>query len=312
MSARLQTRALRLVVLVVTLLILTPAAVSYAARDRTAPTTPSNLRITGSTATSVSLAWNPSTDNSGNWWYIVAGAGSIRVDPPNTTLTRAPLAQNRTFTFTVYAVDAAGNRSGNSNSVTFTTPPDSAAPSPAPALSVTAVYPTRVQLGWTGSKDDTSPQVFHTLFTDGVARDVSFRSSYLVQQLAPASTHTFRVTVRDQVGNTASSGTVTVTTAATTDTVPPSAPTDLRETTAGCEEAWLRWTASTDDTDPASLLRYDVYVNGIREPIESSSPIGSTATVAYARGPGLNTFVVRAVDTSGNVSAPSNAFTCTL
>ena len=43
-----------------------------AVRDRTPPTTPSNLRITSSTDTSVSLAWNASTGtNTGNFWYCV-------------------------------------------------------------------------------------------------------------------------------------------------------------------------------------------------------------------------------------------------
>jgi hypothetical protein len=61
--------------------------------DRTPPTTPTNLRITASSATSVSLAWNPSTDAS-SFWYIVQqnGSSGFRVDPPKTTFTRTKLA----------------------------------------------------------------------------------------------------------------------------------------------------------------------------------------------------------------------------
>jgi chitodextrinase len=104
-----------------------------AARDRTPPTTPSSLRITASTASSVSLAWNSSRDNSSNFWYCVqtGGSGCIRVDPPRTTLTRTFSFPNRTFTFSVYAVDAAGNRSANSNTVSFTPAADTTPPSPA-------------------------------------------------------------------------------------------------------------------------------------------------------------------------------------
>jgi hypothetical protein len=40
-----------------------------AARDRTPPPTPTNLRVTGMTPYSVSLAWTPSTDNSGSFTY---------------------------------------------------------------------------------------------------------------------------------------------------------------------------------------------------------------------------------------------------
>jgi hypothetical protein len=272
------------------------------------PTAPSNLRITGSTATSVSLAWNGSTGNS--FWYCVQRdlGGCIRVDPPQTSITLTRLISGTTFHDSVYAIDAGGNRSGNSNSVSYTTPPDVTAPSPPPTLSATAVYPTRVTLAWTSSTDDTSSQVWYTLHFDGVAHDESvFRNSNLVQDLAPGSTHTFKVTVRDAVGNVAASNVLTVTTPTTTDATAPSAPTNLRlgPQSGGCE-AWLSWNASTDDADAQSLIQYDVYVNGVRTP---DGVIGYTSTVAYARAVGLTTFVIKAVDTSGNISAPSNDVT---
>jgi hypothetical protein len=47
-------------------------------------------------------------------------------------------------------------------------------------------------------------------------------------------------------------------------------------------------------------------VNGVRTP---DGVIGYTSTVAYARAVGLTTFVIKAVDTSGNISAPSNDVT---
>lgn len=39
------------------------ASPAQAARNRTPPTRPTNLRVTGTTSYSVALAWNPSTDN---------------------------------------------------------------------------------------------------------------------------------------------------------------------------------------------------------------------------------------------------------
>src|ERR1700740_865866 len=44
---------------------------SAAKRDRTPPTTPSNLRATGISSYGVSLAWGPSTDNSGSFAYRI-------------------------------------------------------------------------------------------------------------------------------------------------------------------------------------------------------------------------------------------------
>ena len=57
------------------------------------PSTPTNLRITATTDTSISLAWDASR-GSGDWWYCVQRppAGCIRVNPPQTTLTLTRLA----------------------------------------------------------------------------------------------------------------------------------------------------------------------------------------------------------------------------
>src|SRR5829696_9767562 len=43
--------------------------------DRTPPTTPTNLRVTSLGQTSVTLAWDPATDNSGSFSYSVVKDG---------------------------------------------------------------------------------------------------------------------------------------------------------------------------------------------------------------------------------------------
>ena len=63
-----------LIALALLLILLVPASPALAARDRTPPTTPTNLRVTGMTAYGVSLAWNPSTDNSGSVTYTICCA----------------------------------------------------------------------------------------------------------------------------------------------------------------------------------------------------------------------------------------------
>jgi Cellulose binding domain/Fibronectin type III domain len=85
--------------------------------DTTPPSAPGNLHVTGTSSSSVSLAWTASTDNVGVSGYEVngspAGAGT------STTVTG--LSPSTTYTFTVRAVDAAGNRSAASNQVSATT-----------------------------------------------------------------------------------------------------------------------------------------------------------------------------------------------
>ena len=279
--------------------------------DRTAPTTPTNLRITATTSTSVSLAWNASTDKSSFSYVVRESTGvTFTVSQTQTSFTRTKLWPNRTYTYSVSAVDRAGNRSGSSNSVSHTTPGDTTAPTP-PTLTVTSLLPTRVSLSWSESRDDVS-QVFYSLVVDGGATaDILWQSatSATVLSLAPGTTHSFSVVARDMFGNEARSNVETRTTPAATDTTPPSAPGNLRGHGSDACEAWLDWDAAADDSDPHASLLYRVYVNG--ELAGESTAIGNTSTVAYARTVGSNTFVVRAVDGAGNESVSSNALTFT-
>lgn len=274
--------------------------------DGGAPTTPTDLHITASSDTSISLAWKASTD-SGTWWYCVQkdGLGCFRVDPPKTTFTMTKLMPDRTTTWTVYAIDSAGNRSASSNPVTHTTPPDTTPPSPPPTLSLTSVYPTRISVSWTASVDNIT-QTWYTLLVDGspFVVDSLGQSGATVLHLTPTTTHTFKVTARDGYGNTVESNVLTVTTPAKTDDVAPSPPTNLRFSfQTDPPELWLNWDQSTDDTDPQSLILYEVYLDGV---FSEDGLIGGGRTITYCREPGPTEVVLTAVDTSGNESAPSN------
>jgi hypothetical protein len=117
--------------------------------------------------------------------------------------------------------------------------------------------------------------------------------------------------VRDHFGNRNESNTLSVATPAVTDTVAPSAPTNLRlSSESNPPEAWLDWDQSTDDADPQSQILYEVYVNG--ELAGESTTIGHSSTLAYCRSEGVNRIVARAIDTSGNASAFGNEilFSC--
>jgi chitodextrinase len=296
-----------IVPLLVLALVSVTTASAAVSRDRTPPTTPKNLRVTASGPTSVSLAWDASTDNSSNWYYCVklSGQGCFRVDQPRTTFTHPLLWPDRTYEFSVVAQDMAGNKSAPSNTVRVTTPPDLTAPSPPPVLSTTGVSPTRISLTWTQSKDNVS-QVYYTLFKDGTPQTSNMigLNGLTVLDLTPSTTYEFRVEARDAFGNTAHSNVLSVTTTEVTDTVPPTVPTNLRLSSESTPpEIWLDWDQSTDDVDPQQAILYDVYINGELD----HAAVGTGETVTYCRPEGvLNRIVVRAVDSSGNVSGPSN------
>jgi hypothetical protein len=266
---------------------------------------PTNLRITASSDYSISLAWDAAKGGSATWWYCVVrnGEGCLRVDPPQTTLSLSRLWPGRTTTYTVVTVNVNGNRSAPSNSVTHTTPPDTAPPSPAPVVSALAVHPTRITVSWTQAVDDLT-QTFHTLFVDGAPVHEAFLSTWTVFYLEPSTTHTFKVTARDYFGNSVESNVLSVTTLPKTDNVAPSPPSNLQfSSETAPPELWLTWSPSTDNSDSQGLILYETYLNGVLVP---DGNVGGTNTIAYCRDIGPTTVVLRAVDTSGNRSGPSN------
>src|SRR5688572_21071795 len=92
--------------------------VSAATKDRTRPTTPGNFRVTGKTAYTVTVAWSPSSDNSGNFSYHLSGAYHVTpvvLPKTATSHTFTALAPGNEYWFFLYAKDAAGNVSGQAN-----------------------------------------------------------------------------------------------------------------------------------------------------------------------------------------------------
>jgi|tagenome__1003787_1003787.scaffolds.fasta_scaffold20978126_3 chitodextrinase len=288
------------------------AGAAAAPKDRTPPTTPTNLRATTVSQTSVSLAWDPSTDNSGSVTYSVSKDGQgLTVPQGQTTYTIDWLSPGRTYTFSVTATDRSLNTSGKSNTVTVTTPQDTTPP-PAPTLTGAVRGPSQVSLTWNRTKDDLSEFVQWRIFANGVQVTQHVNpygeTSVVLRHLTPATTYTFTVKASDASGNSSTSNGVTLTTAATNDVTPPSAPTDVHIVgDQGCGEVFLGWTQATDDTDPQSAIEYEIYVNGVLSPL----PVGAgiDTDFVYATAFGENTFVVKAVDRAGNTSAPSNAAT---
>jgi chitodextrinase len=97
--------------------------------DGTPPAAPGALTVTGHTGNSVSLSWNPSTDNVAVTGYRilqVSGSTSTQVGTTgSTSFTVTGLGPSTAYTFDVAAVDAAGNVSQPSNQVAVTTDPPS-------------------------------------------------------------------------------------------------------------------------------------------------------------------------------------------
>ncbi|TQK43367.1 fibronectin type III domain protein [Streptomyces sp. SLBN-118] len=89
--------------------------------DTQAPTAPTNLHSTGTSSSSVSLAWSASTDNVGVTGYDVYQGSTRATTVTGTGATVSGLAASTSYSFTVRAHDAAGNVSPASTTVSVTT-----------------------------------------------------------------------------------------------------------------------------------------------------------------------------------------------
>ncbi|GAA2582028.1 PQQ-dependent sugar dehydrogenase [Dactylosporangium fulvum] len=89
--------------------------------DTQPPTTPAGLRSTAVTASTVTLAWNASTDNVGVRGYRVSRDGTQIADVPDLTASDTGLAAATTYRYTVVAYDANGNTSPAGPALAVTT-----------------------------------------------------------------------------------------------------------------------------------------------------------------------------------------------
>ena len=185
--------------------------------DTTPPSAPASLHSTGTTSSSVSLAWTASTDNVGVTGYDVY-RGSTRVTTvTGTSATDTGLAASTTYSYTVKAHDAAGNVSAASNAVSATTAAsggggDTTPPSAPTNLHSTGTSSSTVSLAWTASTDNvgvTGYDVYRAGTKVGTATGTSFDDS----GLSASTTYSYTVKARDAAGNvSAASSSVSVTT----------------------------------------------------------------------------------------------------
>lgn len=98
--------------------------------DTQAPSTVTNLTVSGKTTNTVSLTWNSATDNVAVSSYDVYMNGSLKTNVSSTSTTVTGLNPSTTYNFYIKAKDAAGNSSANSTTVSATTNAGTTNPNP--------------------------------------------------------------------------------------------------------------------------------------------------------------------------------------
>jgi len=181
--------------------------------DTEAPTAPA-LTASNTTETATDLSWSGATDNVGVTGYDVYQNGAFRASTTSTSFAATGLTPSTSYDFTVRAKDAAGNISGDSNTVnvvTLTPVPDTTAPT-APTLSASGTTTTATNLSWSGATDNIAVTAYD-VYQNGVFRASTASTSYAATGLTSATAYTFYVIANDAAGNQSpQSNTVNVTT----------------------------------------------------------------------------------------------------
>ena len=172
--------------------------------DGTAPTAPGSLAATAISGSEIDLSWTAASDNVSVAGYRIfrdgaqvgtAGAGA-------TTYNDTGLAPFVQYTYTVRAVDGAGNVSVDSNQASAKTF-DTTAPTAPTGLTATSPSPTQVNLSWTAATDNvgvTGYQIFRSGIGPAIAT-VSSGTTYSDSNLTPATAYSYTVKAVDAATN---------------------------------------------------------------------------------------------------------------
>lgn len=290
---------------------------SATAADSIAPTAPAGLTATPASATGINLSWAAATDNIGVSSYLVFRDG---ITLPlatvfGTSFSVGGLAPQTTHTFTVMAMDAAGNLSAASNTALATTLADTTPPSAPGGLLATATGPTAINLTWTASTDNVRVAGYR-IFRDGGTTPAATvtGTAFSDSTLTSGTTHSYTVAAVDAAGNqSALSNKATATTTTGTppppvDTIAPSVPTGLFATGISASQITITWNASTDNF---AVTGYKVFRDGFTTAVATVTT-GTSFTDSLLLSSTTHSYTVQAFDAAGNVSgqsAPASATT---
>ncbi|MDP3789801.1 MAG: DUF1080 domain-containing protein, partial [Candidatus Omnitrophota bacterium] len=173
--------------------------------DTIVPSVPQNLRSTSKTYSSISLAWNASTDNVGVTGYrlyrnnvkIYEGATLVYTDSGRTASTA--------YTYTVTACDAAGNVSGASIPLIVQTnpEPDTTPPTVPQNLHVVLKTYDSISIAWNASSDKIGVDGYEIYRNNVLVADIT-NTGYTDTGLSADTAYNYTVLAYDAAGNKSS------------------------------------------------------------------------------------------------------------
>lgn len=288
--------------------------------DTQAPSTPTNLAVASTSTASANLTWTASTDNIGVAYYRIFVNGTFHSNSPSTTATVSGLTQGTTYNFYVIAVDAAGNTSPQSNTVTGTTLIDNQPPTAATNLAVTSVGTNNIALQWTAATDNIGVSGYD-IYVNGTLNGSTTATNTNVANLDPATAYTLYVVAKDAGGNfSPQSNSVTATTLAvglncgneTFDSIPATSST---YSTYNWTSNGISWTSEDSRTDQTINGRALTIRDGFLTALSVPNGIGDltvTTQLKFTGTPGTLKIFVNGTDTGKTVPYSSTATPTTI
>jgi chitodextrinase len=279
-------------------IVTTPAMI-----DTTAPSTPTGLTANAVSASQINLSWLASTDNVAVTGYRVRRDGMLLTTLGNvTTYQDTGLTASTAYSYTVRALDAAGNVSPNSTAASATTQaaPDTTAPSTPAGLTATAASTSQINLSWTASTDNVGVTGYNVYRGGTQIATLGAVTTFQNTGLAASTTYSYTVRAFDAAANlSAPSPSAIVATLAAPDTTAPSTPAGLTATAVSSSQINLSWAAATDNV---GVTGYNVFRGGMLiatlGAVTTFQNNGLAASTTYS-------YTIRARDAAGNVSGES-------
>ena len=269
--------------------------------DTISPTTPGNLRLSGSPDISlVNLVWNQSTDNVAVSGYRIFRNGVHISSTLSNAFSDITVQENTSYQYQVEAFDAENNTArSNVLNVTTSIATDIQQPTVPGNLLLTDVTADHVSMSWTRSTDNVAVSGYR-IFRDGALLNSTTSNSFSDSTVNDNTSYQYQVEAFDAENNTARSNVLNVSTPAADDVNAPVTPGNLNLTNVTTNQISFSWTASTDNV---GVVGYRIYRN------YSNTSYATTATLSFTDS-GLSpaqtyAYSVSAIDAAGNESFQS-------
>ncbi|MBR3044305.1 MAG: PKD domain-containing protein [Oscillospiraceae bacterium] len=174
--------------------------------DTEAPSKVTGLKTVGASTTTISLIWEPSTDDVAVFGYEVYRNQEKIFTTSETSFTDSALSPETAYSYEVIAFDACRNFSEASGSVTGKTLADTTAPAVPKDLRVLGRSATAVKLAWNAARDNLKTVGYRIYSGETLAADVTDGLSAKISDLESGKTYTFTVKAYDLAGNESEAG----------------------------------------------------------------------------------------------------------